>query len=187
MQWALDVGFGRATSSMLVLGLWACDSHAPDALAPLAAGARTAAGPDAEVTLQPPPLSEGVFPCSDCHANLDPDPRLRVLEVHGEITLAHGARERWCFDCHNPDDRDHVRLAGGTLVSFSESHRLCGQCHGDKLRDWRLGVHGKRTGSWNGPKEARLCAHCHDPHVPRFQPIVPSAPPTRPQLLGAGS
>ena len=55
-----------------------------------------------------------------------------------------------------------LRLANGTLVPFEESYRLCGQCHGDKYRDWRAGVHGRRVGSWNGEKQYLLCVHCHD-------------------------
>jgi len=54
---------------------------------------------------------------------------------------------------------------------------LCGQCHGEKYRDWRVGVHGKRTGDWNGKKRYLLCAHCHNPHTPRFSPIKPLPPP----------
>jgi hypothetical protein len=50
-----------------------------------------------------------------------------------------------------------------------------------------MGVHGKRTGSWNGAKQARLCVHCHDPHTPRFQPLPPLSPPTPPRRIGAGS
>jgi len=96
------------------------------------------------------------------------------------MQLKHGPRERWCFDCHNPDDRDKLRLASGSLIPFSESYRLCGQCHGEKLRDWRVGVHGKRTGEWNGKKRYLLCAHCHNPHAPVFKSIKPLPPPVRP-------
>ena len=58
----------------------------------------------------------------------------------------------WCFDCHNPDNRDKLRLANGKLVKFEESYILCGQCHGTILREWKAGLHGKRTGMWNGDK-----------------------------------
>jgi hypothetical protein len=57
----------------------------------------------------------------------------------------------------NPDDRDVLRLANGDLVSFEESYNLCGQCHGTIFRDWKAGIHGKRTGEWNGKKQYRLC------------------------------
>jgi hypothetical protein len=74
-------------------------------------------------------------------------------------------------------------LVSGELIDFTESHRLCGQCHGDKYSDWKVGVHGKRTGLWNGKKEYLLCAHCHNPHNPRFQPIPPKPPPLRPEYI----
>jgi len=128
----------------------------------------------------PPPFSDGIFPCSQCHADMTPDPTPRDLGEHTEIVLEHGPRERWCFDCHNPADRDHLRLASGTLIPFTESYRLCGQCHGDKYRDWKVGVHGKRTGSWSGKKNYLLCANCHNPHSPHFKPLAPMPAPHRP-------
>ena len=141
--------------------------------------------PTEEFQVPKPPFTEGIFPCSECHADLDPDPKVRVLESeHTEIKLNHGGENRWCLDCHDFQDRDKLRLANGTLVPFEESFRLCGQCHGDKYRDWRLGIHGRRTGFWNGSKRYLLCAHCHSPHAPRFQPIKPLAPPVRPDSLG---
>jgi hypothetical protein len=65
-------------------------------------------------------------------------------------------------------------------VEFEESWRLCTQCHGKKLADWRAGVHGKRTGNWRGAKEYRTCVVCHDPHSPPFQPIEPLPAPLHP-------
>jgi len=148
--------------------------------------ARTPATGESEaVTLMPPPpLSEGIFPCSDCHASQETRLTRRVLDTHGEIQLRHGDRERWCFDCHDPEDRDQVRLTSGALVPLAESHRLCGQCHGDKHRDWRTGVHGKRIGSWSGAKRALVCRHCHDAHAPHFKAMAPLPPPPRPEQVG---
>ena len=103
-----------------------------------------------------------------------------LTEMHTDIKLAHGDQRRWCLDCHEADDRDVLHLAGGERVPFDESYRLCGQCHGKKLRDWKAGVHGRRSGEWNGKKSYLLCAHCHDPHRPRFAPLRPEAPPRRP-------
>jgi hypothetical protein len=130
----------------------------------------------------PPPITEGYFPCSECHGEMELNTERRELEMmHDDIELAHGPESRWCLDCHNPDDRDKLRLVSGQLIDFSESYLLCGQCHGPKLRDWRAGVHGKRTGEWNGTKEYLLCAHCHDPHSPRFKPMAPEPPPVKPE------
>jgi|GEM_PF-4292866 len=55
--------------------------------------------------------------------------------------------------------------------------------HGDKFRDWKVGIHGKRTGYWNGEKQYLLCAHCHNPHSPSFKAMKPMPPPVRPENL----
>jgi hypothetical protein len=131
----------------------------------------------------PPPFSEDIFPCSDCHADMDVNSERRMLEdEHVEISemFNHASEQRWCLDCHNPDNRDVLRLANGDLVSFEESYYLCGQCHGTIFRDWKAGIHGKRTGEWNGRKQYRLCVHCHNPHSPKFKPLKPLPPPNNP-------
>ncbi len=143
-------------------------------------------GPDdGDFLVPPPPWSEsGFFPCSECHSEMEVNPERRALEeMHDDIELDHGPPERWCFDCHNPDDRDVLRLVNGRLISFDESYLLCGQCHGTIFRDWRQGIHGRRQGYWNGGKSYLLCAHCHDPHAPAFHAIAPLPPPVRPQFL----
>ncbi|MDD5284710.1 MAG: cytochrome c3 family protein [Desulfuromonadaceae bacterium] len=128
-----------------------------------------------------PPFSEGIFPCSQCHSYIKPNPQRRVLtEYHTDIVLHHAEGQRWCTDCHNLINRDKLRLVSGELIAFDESYRLCGQCHGDKFRDWKVGVHGKRTGYWNGDKQYLLCVHCHNPHDPKFKALKPLPPPVRP-------
>jgi hypothetical protein len=131
------------------------------------------------VEAQPPPFTEGIFPCSQCH---DPkaggDRTRRELGFHADADAGepaavfdHDSEHRWCLDCHDFQNRDVLRLANGDPVPFTESYRLCGQCHGDKFRDWRLGVHGKRIGMWNGAKTYFLCVNCHNPHTPRFKGV----------------
>jgi hypothetical protein len=128
-----------------------------------------------------PPFTEGIFPCSQCHTYMKPNPQRRTLtEYHTEIVLHHAEGQRWCTDCHNLADRDRLRLVSGELIDFTESYRLCGQCHGDKFRDWKVGIHGKRTGNWNGDKQYLLCVHCHNPHDPKFKALKPLPPPVRP-------
>ncbi len=134
-----------------------------------------------DLQMPPPPFSEGIFPCTECHADMEVNLNRRELEdFHDDIILKHDEQNRWCFDCHDANNRDMLHLASGQLIDFKESYKLCGQCHGLKLRDWRAGVHGRRTGNWNGQKQYLLCAHCHNPHAPRFEKMKPEAPPERP-------
>lgn len=146
---------------------------------------------DAEHNLFPvpaPPFSEGIFPCTGCHdSSLEPNPERRELGMHTEIVLQHDEEHRWCLDCHDLNDRDSLRLASGAKLPFTESYRLCGQCHGTQYRDWRSGIHGKRTGYWNGSKQYLLCVNCHSPHSPRFAALAPLPPPVRPQFLHPAS
>jgi len=135
------------------------------------------------VHVPPPPFSDGVFPCTDCH---DPDipvntQRRPMKTAHTEIVLHHDEEHRWCLDCHDAANRDVLHLASGEPVPFEESYRLCGQCHGDKYRDWRAGVHGRRTGHWDGEKTYLLCVNCHNAHSPHFQPIEPKPAPIPPR------
>jgi len=131
----------------------------------------------------PPPISD-LFPCSDCHAEMEVNRNRRELvEMHDDIVFEHDSKNRWCLACHDADDRDSLRLASGINIDFASSYKLCGQCHGPKYRDWKLGVHGKRTGEWNGEKQYLLCVHCHDQHSPRFKGIKPMPPPVLPGML----
>jgi hypothetical protein len=168
------------------------------ALAPLAAAASPPAGAAAGepakaappraapelVQAQPPPFSPGIFPCSQCHEGT-PDTTRRELAFHDDVQgkFRHDSEHRWCLDCHDARNRDVLRLASGDPVPFTESYRLCGQCHGDKYRDWRVGVHGKRVGEWDGKKTYLLCVNCHDPHAPRFQALKPEPRPRRPEEM----
>lgn len=136
------------------------------------AAAPPARKPEVLVQARPPPFSEGIFPCMECHKD-QKDPARRELGFHDEqqSIFDHDAEHRWCLDCHDLENRDVLRLASGAPVPFTESYRLCGQCHGDKYRDWRLGVHGKRVGHWDGEKTYLLCVSCHNPHSPRFKGV----------------
>lgn len=126
--------------------------------------------------------SDDYFPCSDCHEDEPTDRTVRALEFeHDDITLSHG--DLWCLHCHEADDRDRLHLADDTTIGFDESWRLCTQCHGQKLADWRAGVHGKRVGHWWGEKQYQTCVSCHGPHAPRFQSLEPKPPPIPPSRI----
>jgi len=125
--------------------------------------------------LPPPPINDEFFPCNDCHEGEPADPRKRGLSEHEAIKLAHG--DLWCLDCHQSDQRDLLHLSDASPVKMEESWRLCTRCHANKIPEWRAGLHGKRIGSWSGPKEYFTCVVCHDPHAPLFKPLAPKPPP----------
>ena len=150
-------------------------------------GEAKAQAPAAELKVEvpPPPFSEGAFPCTECHDPTIPvNTRRRKLEMaHEDVVLNHDEEHRWCFDCHAETNRDKLRLASGEQIDFTESYRLCGQCHGPTLRNWKAGEHGKRTGSWSGEKQYLLCASCHSPHSPGFKPLKPQPAPVRQEAI----
>ncbi|MFH2005252.1 MAG: hypothetical protein ABI333_01570 [bacterium] len=148
------------------------------------AGAPAVASRSDTLETNPPPFSKGIFPCSQCHEDMELNAKRRTLtEEHKNIVLKHDEKNRWCLDCHNAKDRNVLRLASGKTVKFSESYKLCGQCHGTIYRDWRVGVHGRRKGFWNGKKTYLLCATCHNPHQPKFKRMKPLPPPVRPEEI----
>lgn len=181
---------GRMVVGLLVLaGLVAACGH-EDHAGLRFAGTDEVRAPSLEeldiVLEEPVWKEEDIFPCSECHDNdeLEANPERRELTMmHEDIVLHHGEKNRWCLDCHDAENRDMLRLANGTLVPFEESFRLCGQCHGDKYRDWRAGAHGRRTGEWNGKKTYKLCVDCHYSHAPAFKPLAPMTPPARPEEI----
>ncbi len=131
------------------------------------------------------PLPKTITPCRACHGPEKDFPvnfkRREDLLVHKNVKLNHGGVRVWCLDCHHPDNRNYLLpLSDGKLIPFEKTFLLCGKCHGTKYRDWRNGIHGRRTGSWNGVKTYYLCINCHDPHSPKFKPIVPMPPPHKP-------
>jgi hypothetical protein len=176
MTWVL-----LGVAALGVMGLFAirCE-HGPETSRAYAS--RTLPPEPTPVLLPPPPMDDEYFPCSDCHEG-EPTNRVRreLEDEHDDIELTHG--DLWCLSCHNGDDSDRLILSDHTPVDFEESWRLCTQCHGKKLPDWRAGVHGKRTGSWWGAKEYRTCVVCHDPHAPAFKPLVPEPPPIPPDQI----
>src|SRR5512133_1188582 len=141
----------RGTPLMVILAgaLAATGARAAThAASPAAAAERK---PEVLFEARPPPFSEGIFPCMECHKD-QKDRNRRELGFHEEqqAIFDHDSEHRWCLDCHDLEDRDRLRLASGATVPFTESYRLCCQCHGDKCRDWRAGIHGKRVGNWDG-------------------------------------
>jgi hypothetical protein len=100
----------------------------------------------------------------------------------------HGRGRIWCLDCHHTTKRNMLVDHFGEPISFDQPQLLCGKCHGDKLRDWRDGIHGKRIGDFtsSGKKRWFTCTECHNPHNvqdgARNKGFVQLQPETPPQL-----
>jgi len=158
----------RVAVLVVALTTWTAHAESHSSLDP-----KPKAPEPALVQAKAPPFSDGIFPCMTCHATMEKNGTRRELAFHDEqqSIFSHDAEHRWCLDCHDLNNRDVLRLASGAPVPFTESYRLCGQCHGDKFRDWRQGVHGKRIGQWNGEKTYFLCVNCHNPHSPGFRGV----------------
>lgn len=176
VTWAV---LGLAT--VLVLGLFAIRCELQPDIARAYPSRTLPPEPEPEL-LAPEPLDEEYFPCSDCHEDEPTNRTVRQLEEdHDDLVLRHG--DNWCLHCHEADDRDFLHLSDGTQIEFADSWRLCGQCHGKKLAEWKVGVHGKRTGHWWGAKQVKPCVSCHNPHAPHFQPLEPKPPPVPPDEI----
>lgn len=102
----------------------------------------------------------------------------------------HGRGRIWCLDCHHPTKRNMFADHFGDPISFDQPQMLCGKCHGDKLRDWRDGIHGKRIGQFvsDGKKRWFVCTECHNPHNVQdgernkgFAQLQPELPPQLPR------
>jgi hypothetical protein len=131
------------------------------------------------------PLPREITPCRACHGPEKDFPvnvkRKEDLLFHHNVQLKHGGVRVWCLDCHHPDNRNFLLpLSDGEPIAFEQSYKLCGKCHGTIFRDWRYGIHGKRTGDWNGKKQYYLCTNCHNPHTPRFKALEPKPAPNMP-------
>jgi len=101
----------------------------------------------------------------------------------------HGRGRIWCLDCHHPTKRNMFVDNYGDTIAFDQPQLLCGKCHGDKLRDWRDGIHGKRIGEFTstGKKRWFSCPECHNPHNVQdgarnrgFAQLQPEPPPQLP-------
>ncbi|MEK7415371.1 MAG: hypothetical protein AAB263_18850 [Planctomycetota bacterium] len=117
--------------------------------------------------------------CGTCHATRKPDAEIRTLTVfHQDLKFVHGNSS--CLSCHDSSDYDRLHLADGRKVAFVDSLQLCSQCHGPQRRDWDKGAHGGMNGYWDLSKGGRVrntCIQCHDPHVPKYQGVIPMPPP----------
>jgi len=151
-------------------GQCALDRHSSRAYA-----SRPLPAEPAPVLLPAPPVNDEYLPCDDCHEDEPTKFMVRGLDDHQDTQLNHG--DLWCLDCHGVQQHEKRHLSDGSLIDFDQSWRLCTRCHYEKLKDWRAGLHGKRTGHWRGAKDYRTCVACHRPHSPHTEDLEPKPRP----------
>lgn len=146
----------------------------------------TQAGRGGPQEVEVPPRQKALenFPCQECHVNIDEAnsgvaPRTKT---HSGMRFLHMDKIEQCNLCHPSEDMDTLRLVDGRTVTFNESYQLCGQCHGEKLGDWKKNLHGKQVGSWRALAHRYSCVDCHEPHSPRLPKMKAVPPPPRPPL-----
>jgi len=96
------------------------------------------------------------YPCTQCHAAMEPNPEIRSIDTLHDSVLEHGRGRIWCLSCHDLTNRDYLRTQLDELVDFDEAHLVCGGCHGSRHKDWYFG------------------ANAHDPAI---KPRAPKPPP----------
>jgi len=120
------------------------------------------------------------YPCTQCHAAMEPNPEIRPLNAIHDSDLEHGRGRIWCLSCHDLENRDYLRTLLAELVDFDAAHLVCGGCHANRHEDWYFGAHGKRIGNWQGDRTLYNCTHCHNAHSPAIKARAPKpAPPVR--------
>lgn len=119
------------------------------------------------------------YPCQDCHEYMDPNDRVRELDVEEghPAVLGHGDGQMWCFSCHDPADYGRLVNLLAEPIDFDHGYQVCSGCHSQKYRDWTYGGHGKRVANWRGERQIYSCVTCHNPHRPAIAPRAPKPPP----------
>jgi len=168
-----------AALSVSVVG---CPAQQSDTRAAPGPAAAASVGPSRVVTVDRSGKLR-LFPCEDCHGSIHEAVAATDLpRKHKGIHTDHFDGVRRCFVCHNADDMNQLRLLSGATVPFGQASQVCGQCHGEKQRDFEIGAHGKHVGEWSKTKYRYGCADCHDPHKPGHAQVTALPPPPFPEL-----
>ncbi len=128
-----------------------------------------------------------MYRCDECHDSEESfNSKIRPMakdKDHESITTFHPEKKDdpnfWCNNCHASKNYNKLILQSEEKISFNESYRLCGQCHGPTLKDWKNNIHGKVVGGWLNNKKQHSCTSCHNAHDPKMKQVDPIPEPTR--------
>lgn len=174
---------------LFILGLTGCNTRNGNVeFRSLPGTNKTLVVPDSNWTenidISVPASTLDLLACVKCHKGLKINTKIRVLTgTHINFVLDHpgfNSGSKWCYSCHDLVALDSLRLETGKLLSYQKSYGLCFQCHIKNYTYWAVGIHGRRTGKWNGKKQYLSCIYCHNPHSPKFKSSEPMKPPFKP-------
>ncbi|MBI2609265.1 MAG: hypothetical protein HYW47_06680 [Deltaproteobacteria bacterium] len=133
------------------------------------------------------PLPKRYNECQHCHLQKQkrfvPATKKTVRE-HSDKKLKHGNIEMSCNHCHDIAHRNYLRSTPSHPASFENSSPVCAQCHEDRHKDWKNGIHGHRIGEWNGNQIQFHCIDCHNPHNVSFKKMEARPAPHKPHCCG---
>ena len=181
--------------SLAGCGGWDSGARADDAPVIPETAAAPLAAPQVELVSSQRTGRLRSYPCSTCHETIGAAQSVEQVDAtaaprstggyaagHHGLHFQHFAAIEQCGVCHDPTDMDGLRLLDGTHTSFDAAEGVCGQCHGEKLRDFEIGAHGKLMGGFRGVKYRYVCTDCHDPHAPRRPKVTALPAPPFPEL-----
>jgi hypothetical protein len=136
-------------------------------------------------------LKEHVLParageCNLCHmtksAKFISKKKQTRLE-HSQVEAKHGRKTLECNFCHDKNNHNFLNSTPKFPASFANPSPVCQRCHSEIFRDWKRGIHGKRTGGWQGSERQQFhCIECHNAHSVKFKDMVAKPAPVRPKL-----
>lgn len=125
--------------------------------------------------------------CHLCHTHKNRPfmgKKIKTSMEHEGKSAKHGSLDLACQSCHDINHFNYLISNKKFPSSFENSSGVCQRCHADRYRDWLVGAHGKRTGSWNeGSLVQYHCIDCHDAHSVEFKPMDSGPTPPQPQFL----
>ena len=97
--------------------------------------------------------------CGACHVGVE---KIYATSVHGQLLARDPAKGAVCTDCHTAHDIERP----GNAHFKATSDAKCGQCHTDRLANYRETYHGKAMmlGKTNAAAEVAACYDCHGHH-----------------------
>lgn len=97
--------------------------------------------------------------CGACHVGVE---KTYAASVHGRLPLPAGGKTAVCTDCHTAHDIERP----GSAHFKQTIDQKCGQCHEERLANYRETYHGKAMllGKANAATDVAACYDCHGHH-----------------------